>query len=146
MDDQQKEIKRVGIVAKPHKEGVEILNYIHAAKTGALLAACVRVGGLVANASSDEMLHLTRYGKNMGLAFQIVDDILDVEGDEKLTGKTTGKDAVRGKVTYPTVVGMKKSKDIVEELLHEAVAAAELLPRKGGMLPQIAQFITKRRL
>ena len=136
----------IDLQSEGEQVGVEILNYIHSAKTGALLTACVRVGGLLANASSDEMLHLTRYGRSMGLAFQIVDDILDVEGDEKLTGKTTGKDAVRGKATYPAVVGMKRSKEVVEELLQEAVAAAEILPRKGGMLPQIAHFITKRRL
>ncbi|TKJ31921.1 hypothetical protein CEE39_06700 [bacterium (candidate division B38) B3_B38] len=136
----------IDLQSEGEKVGVEVLNYIHSAKTGALLTTCLRVGGLLANASSDEMLNLTRYGRSMGLAFQIVDDILDVEGDERLTGKTTGKDAVRGKATYPAVVGMKRSKEMVEELLREAVAAAELLPRKGGMLPPIAHFITKRRL
>lgn len=136
----------IDLQSEGEKVGMEVLNYVHSAKTGALLTTCVRVGGLLAKASSADMNHLTRYGKSMGLAFQIVDDILDVEGNEKQTGKTIGKDAARGKATFPSLVGMKRSKEMVEELLQQAVAAAELLPQKGGMLPQIAHFITKRRL
>jgi len=136
----------IDLQSEGEKIGMEVLDYIHSAKTGALLTTCLRVGGLLANASSAEMLNLTHYGRSMGLAFQIVDDILDVEGDEKLTGKSTGKDSARDKATFPSIVGMKRSKEIVEELLQKAVAAVELLPRKGGMLPQIAHFITKRRL
>ena len=136
----------IDLQSEGEKVEMEVLNYIHSAKTGALLTTCLRVGGLLANASYAEMLNLTRYGRSMGLAFQIVDDILDVEGNEELTGKTTGKDSARGKATFPSLVGMKRSKEMVEKLLQEAVAAAKLLPQNGGMLPQIAHFITKRRL
>jgi len=136
----------IDLQSEGEKVGIEVLNYIHSAKTGALLTTCLRVGGLLANAASADMLNLTHYGRSIGLAYQIVDDILDVEGDKKLTGKVTGKDAARGKATFPSLVGMKRSKEMVEELLQEAVAAANLLPQKGRVLPQIAHFITKRRL
>ncbi len=136
----------IDLQSEGKKVGEAVLNYIHSAKTGALLATCLRVGGLLANASPAELLNLTRYGRSIGLAYQIVDDILDVEGDEKLTGKVTGKDAARGKANFPSLVGMKRSKEMVQKFLQEAVAAAELIPKKGGMLPQIAHFITKRRL
>jgi len=103
----------------------ELLELIHRAKTGALLRASVRMGGICAGANDAQMEALSAYGEHVGLAFQIVDDILDVEESSEALGKTAGKDAAQGKITFPAVYGLAESRLMANEecrLAHEAIA------------------------
>jgi geranylgeranyl diphosphate synthase type II len=103
----------------------ELLDSIHRAKTGALLRASVRMGGIAGGGDAAQIGALSRYGEHVGLAFQIVDDILDVEESSEALGKTAGKDAAQGKITFPAVYGLDASRVMAQEqcrLSHEALA------------------------
>ncbi len=120
------------------------LDYIHSHKTGALLEACVVSGAILAGASFDLLGRLADYAKNIGLAFQIVDDILDITASSDQLGKTAGKDVQAKKVTYPSLWGVERSRQVCNELIMEA---RELLEGYGdGALPllAIADFIVAR--
>ncbi len=120
------------------------LEAMHRMKTGALLAASVSLGALISQADSAATAALDAYGRTMGLAFQIVDDVLDVEGDAATLGKTAGKDARENKPTYVSVLGLAAAKARAAELHREAQAA--LTPLAGGAdrLRQLADFIVAR--
>ena len=120
------------------------LEAIHASKTGALLTGCVRVGALLAGAGNDDLARLTSYGRSVGLAFQIVDDILDVEGSVEELGKVPGVDADRDKATYPGLLGMQQARDAAEQLRLAAAAALEPLGEPARPLSLIADFIVAR--
>ncbi len=120
------------------------LETMHAAKTGALLAACVRIGGLLAAAGADELERLGAYGKAIGLAFQIVDDILDVEGSVESLGKTPGVDADRGKPTYPALLGMDEARATAEGLRRVAHESIAPLGEAAHPLRAIADFVIDR--
>jgi geranylgeranyl diphosphate synthase type II len=107
------------------------LEAIHRRKTGALLLASLRMGGIVAGASEVELKALDAYGRAVGLAFQIVDDLLDVEGDEEKLGKRVGKDSGHGKWTYPAFLGIEGSRRRAEQLADEAAAALAPLDGRG---------------
>jgi len=113
-----------GQVLDIESEGKEVdlptLQYIHTHKTGALILVSVRVGAKLGGADEDSLKALTRYGERIGLAFQIADDILNVEGKAALLGKKTGSDLSRGKATYPSLVGLEESKRRAEELVELA--------------------------
>src|ERR1035437_54018 len=103
----------------------ELLEQIHRAKTGALLKASVRMGAIFATASERKLAALSRYGSHIGLAFQIVDDILDVVQSSEELGKTAGKDAAQHKITFPAVYGLEKSREMAElerQRAHESLA------------------------
>ena len=117
---------------------------VHRRKTGALFAAALELGGLAADADADELGHLDRYGRAFGLAFQIADDVLDAEGDEAALGKRVGKDADRGKLTYPTVMGSAAARARARALAEEAVAALEPLHAAAGPLGRLARWIVTR--
>lgn len=102
------------------------LEYIHTHKTGALILAVVRTGAILSGARKKDLVRLTEYGKCLGLAFQIKDDILDVEGSFEKLGKKPGADLNKKKNTYPSIIGMKESKEIFEQLMAKAYKA--LLP------------------
>jgi len=102
---------------------------IHMRKTAALIAASVCMGAIVAGASEKEIAILTRYGRKIGLVFQIIDDIMDEEKEVGTVGKATGKDRARGKMTYPTVFGIDGSRRRAEKLTREALRALEGMPR-----------------
>ena len=121
-----------------------LLDAIHHAKTGALLRASVRMGGLYAGASAEELEALSRFGEHAGLAFQIVDDILDVEQSSEALGKTAGKDAAQQKITFPAVHGLAKSKAMATE--QRAAAHASLAPfgQRADRLRQLADLIVER--
>ena len=121
-----------------------LVDYIHTRKTAALLRAAVRAGALVGGASPRQFTRLDRYGAALGLAFQVADDILDVEGGTAKTGKREGRDAELQKVTYPAAVGMARAKARVRELLDEALAALKPFPAAADPLRHIAKFVVER--
>jgi geranylgeranyl diphosphate synthase type II len=120
------------------------LERLHRAKTGALLSACVVGGGVLGGAGEADLGRLARFGESIGLAFQVVDDILDAtEGAEKL-GKTAGKDAAAGKATYVRLLGLAGARDTAARLLREAQAAIEPLGARGALLRDLAVLIVDR--
>ena len=121
-----------------------LVDYIHTRKTAALLRAAVRAGAFVGGASPRQFARLDQYGAAVGLAFQVADDILDVEGGTAKTGKRAGRDAELHKVTYPAAVGMAKAKARARELLDEALVALKLFPVAAEPLRQIAKFVVER--
>jgi geranylgeranyl diphosphate synthase type II len=121
-----------------------LVEYIHTRKTGALLRAAVRAGALVGGATPGQFAQLDQYGAAIGLAFQVADDILDVEGGTEKTGKREGRDAELQKVTYPAAVGMEKSKRKARELLAESLAALSSFGSSADPLRGIATFIVER--
>ncbi|MDZ8093138.1 MAG: polyprenyl synthetase family protein [Nostoc sp. DedQUE04] len=123
---------------------LETLNFIHKHKTAALLEACVVCGGLIANASPEDVQRLTRYAQNIGLAFQIIDDILDITSTQEQLGKTAGKDQKAQKVTYPSLWGLEESRSIAQELVKEACVELEPFGDRAKPLQAIAHFIISR--
>lgn len=121
------------------------LQYIHERKTSALLRCAVRLGGMSANCRPKELAALTDFGSRVGLAFQIVDDILDVTQSTEQLGKTAGKDAAKKKATYPSVVGLEKSRKIARQLTDQAFQALEAFPkRQATALYALAQHLLGR--
>jgi geranylgeranyl pyrophosphate synthase len=123
----------------------ELVRSIHESKTGRLIRASLAVGGILSFASDEDLARLDRYGRAVGLAFQIKDDLLDVESDAATLGKTPGKDAAAGKVTFPAVWGVEHSRRMLAETLEQALAAAGELPGGGGLLPGLARYVGERR-
>ena len=120
------------------------LNRIHTRKTGALISAAVQIGGIVGGAGPAQIRMLKRYGDGIGLAFQVIDDILDLEGSPDRMGKSTGKDVRARKATYPALLGVAKSRRHAESAVSRACAALAPLGRRGGPLTDIARFIVRR--
>ena len=121
------------------------LEEMHLCKTAALIRASVRLGGLACDPAADEPLEaLDRYARCIGLAFQIRDDILDVEGDSATLGKTSGADAARDKPTYPSIVGLAESKQLAETLADNALAALEGWDGKADLLRELAGYCIDR--
>ncbi|HEX4274825.1 MAG TPA: farnesyl diphosphate synthase [Bryobacteraceae bacterium] len=123
----------------------ELLESIHRAKTGALLRASVRMGGICAGADAAQLERLSNYGEHVGLAFQIVDDILDVEEPSEALGKTAGKDAAQGKITFPAVYGLEESRCMAHEECTRAHAALEIFGARAQRLHEIADLIVQRK-
>jgi geranylgeranyl diphosphate synthase type II len=124
--------------------GPDILDYIHRSKTGALLTVCTRCGGIAAGAASDQLGVLTEYGRKVGLAFQIVDDILDLTGSSQSLGKTAGKDLRVRKATYPALHGLEASRRKAQELVAEAIEDTRSLGDPAEPLRALARFIVDR--
>jgi geranylgeranyl diphosphate synthase type II len=122
----------------------EIVEYIHNNKTAALIRSCVRTGAMLAGASEADLVRLSAYGDYVGLAFQVVDDILDEEGTTEQLGKDAGSDREKGKVTFPSVLGMQESKRYAEELIGKACAEIEYLGPKAAILRSLAEFFRTR--
>ncbi len=123
---------------------LETLNYIHAHKTGALLEACVVCGAILAGASEGDLQRLSRFAQNIGLAFQIIDDILDITATAEELGKTAGKDVQAGKVTYPSLWGIEESRRQAQQLVTDAQAQLTVFGNKAQPLLAIADYITSR--
>jgi geranylgeranyl diphosphate synthase, type II len=121
------------------------LEYIHRSKTAALIRGAIAAGAIAGGAAREDVQRLRRFGETIGWAFQVVDDILDVEESSAALGKTAGKDQAQQKATYPAVYGLEKSRAIAADL--EAKALAELQPYgdRGERLRQLAQFLVARR-
>lgn len=122
----------------------ELLDSIHRAKTGALLRASVRMGAIYADASDEQLGALTCFGEHIGLAFQIVDDILDVEQSSEALGKTAGKDAAQKKITFPAVYGLERSRKMAEQERSSAHNALTPLGARAQWLNQLADLIVQR--
>jgi geranylgeranyl diphosphate synthase type II len=134
----------VDIESEGKKVELPTLEFIHTHKTGSLILVSIRTGGRLGGAGDIEMEALTRYGKAVGLAFQITDDILDVEGSRASIGRAPGVDMAREKNTYPALLGLEESKRRCNELIGQAVAALELFGNKGAPLREIALYIGER--
>ena len=124
---------------------LETLYAIHRLKTGALLCVSIRAGAILAGAGEEALAGLSEYGGKIGLAFQIADDILNVEGDPLLLGKGTGSDAARGKVTFPALMGIEASRARAAELVIEAIASLASFDDRAAPLRAIARYILERR-
>jgi geranylgeranyl diphosphate synthase type II len=122
-----------------------LLESIHRAKTGALLRASVRMGGIYAGAAADELNALSLYGEHVGLAFQIIDDVLDVEEPSEALGKTAGKDKAQQKITFPAVYGLERSREMAEQERMAAHAALRIFDDRADRLREIADFIVHRK-
>ena len=122
-----------------------LLESIHRAKTGALLKASVRMGGICAGADMAQIEALSSYGEHVGLAFQIVDDILDVEESTEALGKTAGKDAAQGKITFPAVYGLDESRCMAQRECTRAHEALDLFGARAQRLHEIADLIVYRK-
>lgn len=125
--------------------GIDTLRFIHRNKTGKLIAASVLLGGLLGGATDDQLAALQRYGEALGLAFQIVDDLLDQEESSATLGKTAGKDAAQGKLTYPSVVGVEEARNELGSLRRTALENAAMIAGPMNYLAAIAGFICERR-
>src|SRR5215468_7651685 len=126
------------------KTSAEQLRYIHERKTSALLCCSVRLGGMSANCSTTQLKALTDFGYHVGLAFQVIDDILDVTQTTETLGKTAGKDTKAQKATYPSIVGLEKSKKIAAQLTDRAFAALKPFKGKARTLEALAEYLLKR--
>lgn len=130
-------------------EGQELdlptLEYLHVHKTGALIRASCVVGGLAGGGSEDQLRSLSQYAERVGLAFQIADDVLDVEGDTAVLGKPVGSDQGRAKATYPALLGLGESKRRAAELMGEALGCLAPFGPRGEALAALARFVVERR-
>lgn len=125
-------------------EGLAALESIHSRKTGAMFLVSLKLGALTAGADANQLAALMRYGRALGLAFQIVDDLLDVSGDESAVGKRLGKDADRGKITFPGLLGIDSSRRRAEELIDEACSALAPLGPPAASLEALARYVMER--
>jgi geranylgeranyl diphosphate synthase type II len=137
-----------GQVADLEGEGKKIsaddLRYIHERKTSALLCCSVRLGGMSANCAAIQLKALTDFGYHVGLAFQVIDDILDVTQTTENLGKTAGKDTKAQKATYPSIVGLEQSRKIAADLTSKAFAALEVFQGRAAALQALATFLLNR--
>ncbi len=120
------------------------LKYIHERKTSALLCCSARLGGMSANCSAAQLQALTDFGYQVGLAFQVIDDILDVTQTSEQLGKTAGKDTKAQKATYPSIIGLARSRKIAAELTAKAFAALKPFQGRAVALEALAEFLLKR--
>ncbi len=121
------------------------LELLHRKKTGALIRASIRAGGIAGGATDIQLSALTEYAEKIGLAFQIADDILDVEGSPEEVGKSTGKDSKQNKNTYPALLGLEESKILENKLVNEAIDSLKEFDEKAEALRAIAQYIVERK-
>jgi farnesyl diphosphate synthase len=120
------------------------LEYMHGCKTGALIRASVRLGALLGGADADALLALDRYASAVGLAFQVRDDILDVEGESAVIGKTAGKDAAAAKPTFPSIIGLDASRERLAGLTDTALAAIAPWGERAALLHELARYAAHR--
>jgi geranylgeranyl diphosphate synthase type II len=131
-----------GGTAPPERPLTEVVREIHLRKTAALIRGCVRAGAIVAGAAEEILAALTTYGERIGLVYQIIDDVLDVVGEEAKLGKRTGSDA--SKATYPAAFGIPRSREIAATLTAEAQQALRPLGRSGDILRELAGYLLRR--
>ena len=120
------------------------LDFIHLNKTAAMIVACMKAGAIVGGASEEQLEKVTKYGRNIGLSFQIVGDILDITGDEDKLGKPIGSDIENHKSTYPSLLGLEKSRKIARQLIEEAKSSIDGLSSEIDFLNQLGDYIISR--
>jgi geranylgeranyl diphosphate synthase, type II len=140
IEGQMRDIRNEGITI-----GLEQLIEMHSLKTGALIEASVHVGALLANGKPDQIHHLLVYAKNIGLAFQVADDILNIEGDPDAMGKAAGTDHLRLKSTFPVLMGVSRSREYAQELVNNALQALSLFGNNAIPLTALASYIIERK-
>jgi geranylgeranyl diphosphate synthase type II len=126
------------------KVDLATVDYIHYHKTAALIEASLMIGAQMADASEKDVLTIQRFGKAIGLAFQVVDDILDIVSTTEELGKDAGSDEEKGKATYPAVIGLEASRERAFDLYNEAITILKDLPGDTSVLQSIAAFIITR--
>ncbi|MBZ5540401.1 MAG: polyprenyl synthetase family protein [Acidobacteriia bacterium] len=131
--------------AEGKKVGPEMLEYIHRSKTAALIRAAILAGAHCAGAAPEDVARLRRFGDAIGWAFQVTDDILDVEESSAALGKTAGKDVAQQKATYPAVFGLERSHQIARELTEKAMSELAAYGKRAARLREIAEFLALRR-
>lgn len=134
----------VDVQSENKKISKEKLDYIHNNKTAAIMIGCMRAGAIIGNANDNELENITKYAKNIGLAFQIVDDILDIVGDESKLGKKVGSDIDNNKSTYPSLIGLEESKEEANRLIKEAKEALNQISNETEFLSGLADYIVDR--
>jgi geranylgeranyl diphosphate synthase type II len=134
----------VDILSEGKKVSKLELKYIHTHKTGALICASLQAGAILSDAKEKEYSALTEYGENLGLIFQIVDDILNVTGDAKKLGKSVGSDAKRKKITYPSLFGIENSKKEIQKLKEKAKNSVKIFKNKSKLLNKLVDFVIER--
>ena len=133
------------IISEDAEPDGEILEFIHLHKTAALIKSSVRIGTILAGSRKKQLQALTRYGENTGLAFQIIDDVLDVEGSAEELGKSVGSDSRKKKMTYPSVYGIEGAIKKANELISIAIDAIGIFSSEADPLREIAGYLAKRR-
>jgi geranylgeranyl diphosphate synthase type II len=135
----------VDLEAEHQKPNIEMLEYIHRAKTAALITASVVTGGLYAGATAEQIAKLRSFGQNIGLAFQIVDDVLDVTQTSEQLGKTAGKDLAAEKATYPALFGLEESIRKADTLVDAACQQLAAFGSQSETLKELAHFLVERK-
>ena len=133
------------MAAEGHTLNINELESMHKLKTGALIEASLRCGALIAGSSEIQLTFLDTYARNIGLAFQVADDILNVEGNPALMGKAVGTDKLHEKSTYPSVIGLESSKQFAQKLIGQALQALETFGNKAEPLRAIATYVIERK-
>ena len=133
------------MAAEGHNLNIDELESMHALKTGALIEASLRCGAVIAGSSEVQINFLNTYARNIGLAFQVADDILNVEGNPALMGKAVGTDKLHEKSTYPSVIGLETSKQFAQKLVRQALQALETFDSKAEPLRAIATYVIERK-
>ena len=133
------------IISEDAEPDGEILEFIHLHKTAALIKSSVRIGTILAGSRKKQLQALTRYGENTGLAFQIIDDVLDVEGSAEELGKPVGSDSRKKKMTYPSLYGIEGARNKANELISIAIDAIGIFSSEADPLREIAGYLAKRR-
>lgn len=135
----------VDIQSEGKTVSLPVVEFIHTHKTGALICASVCAGAILGGGSQSQLQAIESYGQQIGLAFQISDDILDIEGESEMLGKNAGTDEKKGKITYPAVIGLTRSKELQSELVQEAVKVLHPFDDCADPLRQIARYIIERK-
>ena len=133
------------IASEGKQLSVKELEVMHALKTGALIEASLQSGAIIGCANDSQLELLKRYSQKIGLAFQVADDILNVEGNPGVMGKAIGTDRLRAKSTYPSTLGLEKSKEYAKDLIHNALLALDTFDKKADPLRAIATYIIERK-
>ncbi len=132
------------MVIQGRPANVQEVEHLHGLKTGAMIEAALAAGALIAGGTDSEVAALRAFGRKLGLAFQVVDDILNVEGDPAIMGKAAGTDRIQGKNSYPALIGLEKSKEKAQNLLNEALESLSLFDFRADPLRAIARYVVTR--
>jgi geranylgeranyl diphosphate synthase type II len=134
----------IDVISEGEEPTPEKLEFIHSKKTGKLIEASLTIGAICAKVPSEKISWMGQAGSKLGLAFQIVDDLLDIEGDFDVVGKRGGKDSFHGKLTYPALYGVQRSREMAQDLRDEAKSIFERFGKKGEILSGLTDFIVDR--